>query len=180
MPSPVGHVLAGIAVGSLASRDRGWSLPLVCSVLAALPDIDFLLPIAHRGPTHSISAGVAAFVLTFAGLRLRKRSQPQTPNSTPEESSRNRNSAVRIAVAVGCAVLSHVLLDWLGKDSSTPRGLMALWPWTSAYYISDLGVFNAVDRRYWLDGFWHRNAITVAREIAILLPIAWLVRSRQR
>ena len=76
----------------------------------------------------------------------------------------------RIAAAVGLAVLSHVLLDWLGKDSSTPRGLMALWPWTPAYYISDLNLFNAVDRRYWLEGFWRRNAIAVAKEVAILLP----------
>ena len=135
MPSPVGHVLAGIAVGSFARRDGGWTVPLACGVAAALPDIDFLLPIAHRGPTHSLIAGVAAFGLIVLGMRLMK---------VPTETGH-----ARIAAAVRVwAVLSHLLLDWLGKDSSTPRGLMALWPWTPDYYISDLNVFNAVDRRY--------------------------------
>ena len=160
MPSPVGHMLGGIAVGFLASRDRGWRLPAVCGLVAALPDIDFLLPIPHRGPTHSIAAALAAFAVTLVITSFR-------PGDFPR---------VRVATAIGLAVLSHVLLDWLGQDSSTPRGLMALWPLTSTYYVSEVSVFNAVDRRYWLDGFWRRNAIAVAREIAILGPIAVLAR----
>ena len=138
MPSPVGHVLGGIAVGFLASRDRGWRLPVVCGVVAALPDIDFLLPLPHRGPTHSIAAAVAAFAVTLAITSVAREQLPR----------------LRVATAIGLAVLSHVLFDWLGQDSSTPRGLMALWPLTSTYYVSEVNVFNAVDRRYWLDGFW--------------------------
>lgn len=160
MPSPFGHVLSGIAIGSLASRDRGWRLPVVCALAAALPDIDFLLPVPHRGPTHSIAAAIAVFAITLAVVSFRREDFPR----------------LRVATAIGLAVLSHALLDWLGQDSSTPRGLMALWPVTSTYYVSDVNVFNAVDRRYWLDGFWRRNTIAVAREVAILLPIAWLAK----
>ena len=80
----------------------------------------------------------------------------------------------RVSAAIALAVLSHVLFDWLGQDRSNPRGLMALWPWTTTYYVSDLNVFNGVDRRYWADGFWRRNAIAVTKEVAMLLPILWL------
>ena len=158
MPSPVGHVLAGIAVGSLAARDRGWGLPLTCALAAAVPDIDFLLPIAHRGPTHSLIAGLVAFVVTLAIVRA------------PAWGLRPRP----VAAVIACAVLSHVLLDWLGEDSSTPRGLMAFWPFSREYYISGLDLFDAVDRRYWRQGFWRHNLIAVAKEVAILLPLALL------
>jgi len=47
---------------------------------------------------------------------------------------------------------------------------MALWPLTSAYYVSDLNIFNAVDRRYWLPGFWRRNGIALLRELSIHGP----------
>ncbi len=160
MPSPVGHALAGTAIAALVTRDRSWRLAVVCAAAAALADIDFLLPVRHRGPTHSIAASIVAFAVASGVLGLRD----------------GYVRRIRVAVAVGLAVLSHVLLDWLGQDSSTPRGVMAFWPFSSAYHISDLSVFNAVDRRYWLDGFWQRNTIAVMREVAILLPIAWLAR----
>lgn len=133
-------------------------------LVAALPDVDILLPIAHRGPTHSIAAAIAAFVVTLGVLSLR----------------RERPLRVRLAAAIGLAVLSHALLDWLGQDSSTPRGLMALWPLSREYFISDLSVFDAVDRRYWLPGFWRRNTISLLRELAILLPLAWISMDRSR
>ncbi len=164
MPSPVGHILAGLAIGSFTSRDRSWSLPVACAAAAVLPDIDFLLPVAHRGPTHSIAAALAAAAVTFLLVSFQGKDF----------------SRFRVATAIGLAVLSHVLLDWLGQDSSSPRGLMAFWPLTSTYFVSDLNIFNAVDRRYWLPGFWRRNTIAVLREIAILLPIAWLSMSRSR
>ena len=84
--------------------------------------------------------------------------------------------ALRWSVVMAVAYGTHVLLDWLGADSSAPRGLMALWPFSSAYYISDLDVFDSVDRRYWLEGFWRRNVVAVTREVAILgllVGIAW-------
>jgi len=149
-----------MAVAYAVGRPGGWRLPAVCAIAAALPDIDFMLPLPHRGPTHSLAASVIVFVATLAVVAAEK-------------------GRARIAAAVGLAVLSHVLLDWLGQDSSAPRGVMALWPLTSAYYVSDLNVFNAVDRRYWLPGFWRRNTIALAREILILMPIALVVLWRR-
>ena len=87
-------------------------------------------------------------------------------------------------VVVAVAYATHVLCDWLGADSSAPRGLMALWPFSNEYFISDWNVFNSVERRYWLEGFWRRAAISLAREIAILLPFAaasfWFAKRRTR
>jgi hypothetical protein len=74
-----------------------------------------------------------------------------------------------------------VLFDWLGSDTSLPIGIMALWPLSDAYFQSDLHVFDAISRRYWLPGFWAHNARAVARELAILvplLPVVWWLRVR--
>lgn len=156
MPSPIGHALGGIVVGALVARRPDWRLLGVCALVAALPDADFLLPIRHRGPSHGLGAAATAFAVALAVLALRP----------------NGSGRWTIAAAVGLAYGSHTLLDWLGADSSAPRGLMALWPVSSAYYISGLDLFNAVDRRYWTAGFWARNTLTLLRELAILGPLA--------
>jgi hypothetical protein len=148
MPSPIGHALGGIVSGTMIAKPAGWRHIAIFAVVGALADIDFLLPIPHRGPTHSLGG---TLLVLIAALALGSRG--------------------RIALAVAAAYGSHVLLDWLGADSSTPRGLMALWPLSSAYYISNLDVFRAVDRRYWLPGFWGRNTVAVAREVLILGPV---------
>ena len=166
MPSPVGHALGGLAVGLLASSRPGWRLIAACAVVAALPDADFLLPMQHRGPSHSVGAVVAAGVLAFVGLKFASKT----------------GEASRVALILAAAYGTHVLFDWLGADSSAPRGLMALWPFSSAFYISDLDVFHSVDRRYWVDGFWKRNAIAGLRELLILVPVvvaAWFARTRR-
>lgn len=156
MPSPIGHALAGIAVGALIARRPGWRLLAVAAVAAALPDVDFFLPLQHRGPSHSVGAAAMAFAAALVVL----------------STGSHVTHRWRTAAAVGLAYASHTLLDWLGADTSTPRGLMALWPVSTTFYISGLDVFNSVDRRYWTSGFWTRNAMTVLREIAILGPVA--------
>ena len=135
----------------------------MCALAGALPDIDFLLPLRHRGPSHSVGAAV---LIATATLAL----------SGPLRGA----ARWRTAAAVGVAYLSHALLDWLGADSSTPRGLMALWPVSHTYYVSGVDLFNAVDRRYWLPGFWTRNLVALARELAILGPLAAISVSAAR
>jgi hypothetical protein len=144
-----------MAVGSFGSHRKWWPMAAVCGLAAVLPDVDFLLPVAHRGPTHSLLAGFATGIAAFVVMSAMS----------------GKVAGRRIALLLALAVLSHVLLDWLGQDSSTPRGVMALWPFNTHYYISDVNVFKAVDRRYWLPGFWRRNLIAVARELLILVPV---------
>ena len=128
------------------------------------PDLDLLLGI-HRMYTHSV-ASVA--VISLASWLVLRRHTPL---------------AARFALIIAAAYGSHLLLDWLGKDSSTPPGLMALWPVSARFYISGVDLFGEVSRRYWKpEEFIVGNLKAVGRELAILGPVtalAWYLRSRK-
>ena len=142
-------------MGALIARRRDWPVAAACAIAGALPDIDFLLPLQHRGPSHSLSAAALAFAASLAVLSMGAGSIDR----------------VRLAAALAMAYASHTVLDWLGADSSSPRGVMMLWPMSNSFYVSGLDVFNAVERRYWLPGFWTRNALALLRELLILAPV---------
>ncbi len=174
MPSPVGHVVAGLAVvwaaealGARRSARAAWTPPgpvappvpaavpaAACVLLALAPDADILFG-AHRAVTHSLGAVfIVGALAALAAWRLR----------IPVRAS---------AVVCSAAWASHILLDWLGHDSRAPIGIMALWPLSDGYFSSGLDVFADVSRRYWnVDEFVFRNARSVAREVAILAPLA--------
>jgi hypothetical protein len=184
MPSPAGHLIAGLTIAwaaeavdtvrrqpktagrpPAAAGSRAFTpLVLACALLALAPDVDILLA-SHRTFTHSLGAVVAAAVGGGAIARAL--------------GSRGLASAV----TCGLVVASHIVLDWLGRDSNTPRGVMAFWPASSAYFYSGIDLFAEVSRRYWKpDEFILKNAVSVAREILILGPVAaaafWLRRRR--
>jgi hypothetical protein len=81
-------------------------------------------------------------------------------------------SRLVMALAAGAAYGSHILLDWMGSDDTPPIGIMALWPFTDAFYQSDLYWFMAISRRYWLANFWTHNLTAVFWEIVLLGPLA--------
>jgi inner membrane protein len=162
MPSPIGHALAGVAVAWTADlvdgRRSSPRLLTLCAGLAMLPDIDLLVPDAHRTATHSVTA--AAIVFIIAAVVTGK--------------------VTRQAVLCGTAYASHLLLDWLGADNFPPRGLQVFWPFSRHWYISDLDLFRQTARQHFFTPpIIRRNTIAVAQEIAILAPIVvvlWLVR----
>jgi inner membrane protein len=97
---------------------------------------------------------------------------------------RTRTPHARIlALACGAAYGSHVLLDWLGVDTSPPRGVVAWWPFSPAYYQAPWPVFLAISRRYHQPPlFWWPNAVALLRELLILAPVVmlgWYVRQRR-
>ena len=181
MPSPAGHLIAGVAVAWAAEAfaprrlrvlEAGrpstaapivTPLVLACATLAIAPDLDILIA-SHRTYTHSMAA--AALAALAGGSMARALRLP----------------GLATGLACGLAVASHIVLDWLGHDTSTPRGLMALWPVSSAYYYSGVDLFADISRRYWKpEEFILKNAVSVAREVAILGPIvalAWCARKR--
>ena len=119
--------MGGLAAGCLVSRRLDPRILATFAIVGMLPDIDFLLPVQHRGPSHSVVAAAATFVVALLLLEF-------------VWPTRHR---FRLAVAVGAAYLSHTLLDWLGEDTWSPTGIMALWPFSQAFYVSGLDVFNA-------------------------------------
>jgi membrane-bound metal-dependent hydrolase YbcI (DUF457 family) len=172
VPTPVGHAVAGLAVGWVVERlsgdrpgqspedgdSRWWrrALPLVCAVVAFVPDLDIVLG-AHRGASHS-AAGVIAAGLAGAAIAVVR-----------------RWPIARTSIACALALASHVVLDWLGRDSSIPIGIPALWPFSTHYFYSGLDVFWDVSRRYWIPReFILGNLEALARELVVLGPMAAL------
>ena len=131
------------------------------AALALAPDLDLIVG-AHRGPTHSVGAVVLVALATWfvVGRQARRG---------------------RWTIACAAAYGSHLLLDWFGLDTSAPFGIPALWPLSSAYFQAPWPVFLPVSRRiHQPDLFWIPNALAVARELLILVPIVMLVASRRR
>jgi membrane-bound metal-dependent hydrolase YbcI (DUF457 family) len=130
--------------------------------LAALPDVDLLLPIAHRTATHSLGAVAAVGLLMIVAAVV-----------TGEVTA-------KIALACVAAFASHLLFDWLSVDQSAPRGIQLLWPFTSTWFISGWDVFSGTERRHLFRlATIHKNLNTISREVAILAPVVgaiWLVR----
>ena len=165
MPSPLGHALGGAAAAWLAGgrlRESLHAEAILFGTIGMLPDLDLLVG-AHSTYTHSVGA-----VILASGVAL----------------SLTRGRAPWLAVGVAAAWSSHILLDWLGSDTSPPIGIMALWPFTDAFYQSPASFFDAISRRYWLpQEFIWGNLRAMVKEVLILAPVAWLamrVASRRR
>ena len=173
MPSPIGHMLGGVLAGWLIAGREGssrnttagpwrsrpaWRQAATFAAIGAAPDLDLLFG-THSTYTHSIGA----VALTTLGV-----------------SAWHRGRRTRLALACGGAVASHILLDWLGSDSTPPIGIMALWPFTREFYQSPFFVFRAITRRWWLPQFYTWNLVAALREIAILVPITILVGAWRR
>jgi len=182
MPTPVGHAMAGVATAWLIDAATGRrtrrfdALTKICLATAVLPDVDILFR-SHRTYAHSIGAAVLAGVVAMV-----------VANARPEWFKERRQpprdlSAVAIGCAAAVAYASHILLDWLARDTAPPFGLMALWPFSSRFYLSHADIFLEVSRRYWKPSeFIVGNLIAALREIVVLGPVVALsfLASRQR
>lgn len=150
MPSPLGHALGGIATGWLVDgRRQPLGEAAVYAGVGMAPDLDLLLGM-HSTYTHSVGAVAVVTALAWT-LRGRRRA--------------------RWALACGAALASHILLDWLGSDTTPPLGIMALWPLSSAFYQAPWHLFPAVSRRFHDWVFVVQNTRAVVVEMALLLPL---------
>jgi inner membrane protein len=173
VPSPIGHMLGGVVAGWVISprpnvtsdeRSRGWwrrpewQQAAWFAAIGAAPDFDLLFG-THSTYTHSVGAVALTALVVYAW---------------------GRGTRPRHALACAGAVASHILLDWLGSDTTPPIGIMALWPFTHEYYQSPFFVFMAITRRWWLPQFYTWNVVAALREIVILAPITILVAQARR
>ncbi|MBW2269983.1 MAG: metal-dependent hydrolase [Deltaproteobacteria bacterium] len=185
MASPVGHALAGIAVGRLGERPEalaGRGFLLACIVLAIAADFDFLPGLLlgqptlyHQGASHSLA--VAALVGLAAAFAW----------------TRGRGGLRRAWAVFFLAYASHLAVDWIGTDLRPPIGIPLLWPLSAETWISPLaglpGVRHAVTGNEGPAGWlalimsWV-NLRAIGIEIAVVGPLALgaevLRRRRQR
>jgi membrane-bound metal-dependent hydrolase YbcI (DUF457 family) len=153
-------VTIGWIVAPPADRSAAIRQAVVLAAVGVAPDLDLLID-RHSQETHSVGAAVIA--ASVAALRR-----------WPVASDR-----LRIWVAVFAAWLSHPLLDTIALDTSPPLGVMLLWPFEWTHYQTGWSIFAPISRRYWLPNFVPHNLMAVAREIAILGPLAaaaWWMR----
>ncbi|HKC10546.1 MAG TPA: metal-dependent hydrolase [Vicinamibacteria bacterium] len=173
MPSPVGHGLAGLIVHVLASRDQHeltdrWRLGVTLGA-ALIPDVDLLFRFVdgrnhHDNETHSLGFALLAAASAALAFRLLGWVRP-----------------VALALAVGAAWSSHVLLDYLNVDTNPPIGIMALWPLSQGYFKVPWPIFLDIGRTLEWATVRH-NILAAAWEAVVLSPLlaaAWRFRSRR-
>jgi hypothetical protein len=162
-----------LTVHVLAARDRGELLDvrrIGIAVGAALaPDLDLLLRFVdgrnhHQAESHSIGFALLAAAAALALARWR-----------------GWPAAGRLALLAGAVWTSHVLLDYLGRDTHPPIGLMALWPLSGGHFKFPWPVFLDVGRTLSWEAVRH-NAVAVAWEAVLLVPpllLSWRHRIRE-
>ena len=129
------------------------------AVLAAAgmaPDLDILID-RHRAESHSL--GAALLVACAAALWR-----------WPVADAR-----WRIGCVIFAAWATHPLLDALSHDTKAPIGIMAFWPLSREYFILPVELFGSITRRWHGPLFLLYNGLAVARELAILAPVAAVV-----
>lgn len=174
MPSPIGHALAGLAIGLLAMPDRtqapdkpqvpSYLFPAVGVLVAALPDADLLVSHFHRAATHSLGATALLMILTTV--------------VTGQVTGR---VGWRLVLLVGTSHGSHVLMDWLGADPTTPAGIQALWPFDSRFHVSGLNWFPQTERGLENPGAFDKNLRALLFELSTMGPLvafSWWVALR--
>ena len=163
----MGHALGGLAIGLLITEHGGerpatssmaprwlqtpYGRAALFAAVACAPDLDLIVG-THSAETHSIGAVAIATLALLAWTRQ-----------------------LRLALAGGAVYASHLLFDWIGRDTSPPLGIMALWPFSREYYIAPVALLEPVSRRYWLPGFWLHNVKVGLSELAIFGSFAALV-----
>lgn len=178
MPSPIGHAIAGLAIGFAGDPDvpqaeQGdhaspwpWRFVFLAALFAVLPDFDLALPKGtHRSFTHSFVA--VAFIFSITMLM------------TGEVTAKVRR---RIALMLAAAYASHLLLDYLGVDRSDPAGMQLLWPFSHASYLSGWDLFPPTERNFLNPAIWAIDLRALLSEL-MLTPIAlgaWWVRRRRK
>jgi membrane-bound metal-dependent hydrolase YbcI (DUF457 family) len=173
MPSPIAHGLVGLTVHVLASRDRGelrdrWRIAVIVGA-ALLPDLDLTFRFVdgrnhHDNELHSVGFALLAALAAAVFFSLRRWRRP-----------------LALALTVGLAWCSHLLLDFLNVDTHPPIGLLALWPFSHAYFKSPVPIFMDIGRTLDWTTVRHDTA-AVAWECTVLVPLllaTWYCRRRQ-
>ena len=157
MATPIGHLMAGAAIGSFMSR--GNNLPFTASMgaLAAIAaDFDFLPGLFlgapsrfHHAQSHSITFALLAGILALIWAR---------------------KARLFWGILIGLAYASHLALDLLTFDDSPPHGIPIFWPWLTEAFHCPVTLFPNVP---WGNGLAlsTHNINLLIRELGFLGPL---------
>jgi membrane-bound metal-dependent hydrolase YbcI (DUF457 family) len=177
MPSPIGHMLSGLAIVAVHRKrvlrlDRETLFILVCVVL---PDIDFIFGFIEGNPnayhhqfTHSFFFAVV--VGTLLGII----------------SMRSCRHFSRPALLFTAAIALHIVLDLFAVDKSAPYGAQIFWPFSDEYFIAPVQIFSDVVRSSDSATFipslfnWHNLKTIIIETLIILLLILFINRLERK
>jgi membrane-bound metal-dependent hydrolase YbcI (DUF457 family) len=133
---------------------------------ALIPDVDLAFRLVdgrnhHNNELHSLGFALVAAIAGAAVFRLLGWARPWS-----------------LGLAVGLAWGSHLLLDYLNVDTNPPIGLLALWPFSHAYWKSPVPLFLDIGRTLEWNTVKH-NAVAGAWELAVLLPLLYATWRRK-
>lgn len=173
MATPLGHAMAGVLVGTLATWQRplwGYGKDLALfAVLAMAADLDFVPGLLmgnpsayHQGLSHSVGmAGLAGVVMGLWGARY--------------------GQAWRWALVGGLVYLSHPLVDYITMDTRPPLGVQLWWPMSGEHVQAPAQVFLNVRRESFTWEVISHDLLAIGRELLILgLPLAAVLWVRVR
>ena len=155
----IGHVAAGVALAGMRSPRPSALFVAVVAAVAMLPDIDFLLPIDHRGPTHSVAFAAVVGVVAAGALRALRRPYAAA------------------ALLAAAAVMSHIGLDLVTAHAPVKM----LWPFSGAEYSLDAVLLPAAPTDDAL--FTLRGAALLLVEIlwsAAIVAAGWFIGALRR
>ena len=181
MASPIGHSLAGIALGVVRGSGQvsPWRWYFFAVFAANAADLDFVPGLFigdinrfHQGISHSLLATVVFGAVVALAMRPLSR-QP-----------------LRIGTAGAGFYGSHLLVDLFTLDQRAPYGIPLLWPVSSEHYTAPWPVFGGMTHGIPGDGFIvflqqvfsSVNLKALGVEVIVLLPLlllAWFFSGKK-
>jgi inner membrane protein len=161
MPSPLAHLAAGSAfaffTGKTGNLRTSWRIWAVCLGFSMAPDADAVLGILqgslavfHNQFSHSLGFGI---VLCAACLPLTRRMLP------------GWNVRGVFTLTIVCFG-THLLFDWMTYG----RGVMLMWPFSSARFQSPVQVFHGLR---WSEGVFSSTHLdTLINESSVIACVA--------
>ena len=148
MATPIGHLLAGAAIGTLMARGSNLPRAIFIGGLAAIAaDFDFIPGMLignpgrfHHAQSHSITFAVLIGII--AGLIATE-------------------SRLRWALLIGLGYGSHLILDLLTFDDSAPQGIPIFWPFVRDVFQSPITLFPNVA--------WGSRSLITAQNLDLLI-----------
>ena len=166
MPTSVGHSLLGYILYLIFKKNykliENQKIVLFYLFIANAPDLDFIPGICighahrfHHGITHTLGFSLFFALILCLVPKLRKKTN------------------FIIFFLLG---FTHVIVDFLGADTSYPFGVMLFWPFTKKYFISSYSVFLDIHKTTLHSLFDLHNLKAMTLETLIFLPVIIVLR----